>query len=212
MSAHASSQRAAAAIGDAALVRVAARAGRPLKTPPHETALVDAEQGGGGGALLGAQTTVSERTSRKRLCTFGKSGERPPLRREYGKGEWAEIAQNIKLVEGGLPVRYAPSAAGVDSEDKATIIEVKSAGSITGGGGGGVATSSIGSAPSLRSGRRRQKHSLSRGNDDSLGAADMPSRLPQITVSDNERDRRPPVDVSWPVAGRLRLCNTPFCR
>ena len=204
-SAHAS-QRTAAAIGDTALVRVAARAGRPLKSP-HDSmsttmaattaVMIDAEIGGNG-ALLGAQMRGdSERAARKRLCTFGKCCERPlPVRREYSRGMFADNTFDVLLkfttCIGGLPVRYAPSTAGAKSEEKAMIIEVKSASSINGGGGG---TPSIGSAPSLRDARRRPKHRAPRSRHDLGGGGGDASRLPQITVSDNERERRPPIDV-----------------
>ncbi|KAI6199977.1 TWiK family of potassium channels protein 7 [Aphelenchoides besseyi] len=148
------------------------------------------------GQLLSVQMAGDRpvNSTKKRLCTISKCCEKPTLRREYGRG--------------GLPVRYLNNSTADD--DRSAIIEVKSIHSANGSGSSTVLPASainstaFANAP-IRGGsaplRRKPKRRPPRHFDDSIitststNAGDS-SRLPQITVSDNERET-PAADLTF---------------
>ncbi|KAI6213718.1 hypothetical protein M3Y94_00184500 [Aphelenchoides besseyi] len=141
------------------------------------------------GQLLSVQMAGDRpmNNTKKRLCTISKCCEKPTLRREYGRG--------------GLPVRYLNNSTADD--DRSAIIEVKSIHSANGSGNSStvlpasaINSTAYANAP-IRGGsaplRRKPKRRPPRHFDDSIitstsTTAGDSSRLPQITVSDNERE------------------------
>ncbi|KAI6186764.1 TWiK family of potassium channels protein 7 [Aphelenchoides besseyi] len=144
------------------------------------------------GQLLSVQMAGDRpvNSTKKRLCTISKCCEKPTLRREYGR------------------VRYLNNSTADD--DRSAIIEVKSIHSANGSGSSTVLPASainstaFANAP-IRGGsaplRRKPKRRPPRHFDDSIitststNAGDS-SRLPQITVSDNERET-PAADLTF---------------